>query len=53
MEEKEEICAAISMAMYEYTGYTSHVIESGMLTIEQGATEWNSRLCTLRKTPQA
>lgn len=55
MEEKTingEITAAISLALYEYEGYTSHVMESGKLTLDSESTEWSSKLRTQRQIPE-
>lgn len=49
---KGDILAAISLALYEYEGYTSHVEESGKLTVDNEPTEWNSKLRTQRQTPE-
>jgi hypothetical protein len=47
-----EVLAALTLAIYEYQGYNTHVIESGKLTVETEPTEWNSKLRTQRQTPE-
>ena len=47
-----EVQAAITLALYEYQGYTTHVAESGVLTLGDSATEWNSKLRMQRHTPE-
>ena len=49
--EMENYVAAISLAMHEYLGGT-HDVESGVITIQHHATEWESKDHTLRHTPE-
>ena len=53
MEQKQnEVYAAITLALHEYQGYTMHVPESGILTLGNADTEWNSKLRTQRQLPE-
>ena len=53
MEKKEnEVFAAITLALYEFQGYTMHVEESGVLTLAKEDTEWNSKLRLQRQMPE-
>ena len=53
MEQKQnEVYAAITLALHEYQGYTVHVSESGVLTLGNADTEWNSKLRTQRQQPE-
>lgn len=55
MEQKtinKEVLAAITLALHEYQGYTAHVSESGVLTLEDSRTEWNSKLRGQRILPE-
>ena len=47
--KNNEVLAAITLALHEYQGYTMHVSESGVLTLD---TEWNSKLRTQRQQPE-
>lgn len=47
-----EVLAAITMALHEYQGYTAHVTESGVLTVGNDQTEWNSKLRMQRQLPE-
>ena len=40
------------LALHEYQGYTMHVSESGVLTLGNADTEWNSKLRTQRQQPE-
>lgn len=53
MQEKinGEVLAAITMALYEYLGYTTHDQESCKLTMESEQTVWNSKLRVQRELP--
>lgn len=50
--KNNEVFAAITLALHEYQGYTMHVSESGVLTLDEGDTEWNSKLRTQRQLPE-
>ncbi|MCD8318974.1 MAG: hypothetical protein LUC45_09165 [Paraprevotella sp.] len=55
MEKKQlnrEVLAAITLALYEYQGYTMHVPESGVLILDPNDSEWNSKLRTQRQLPE-
>ena len=47
-----EVLAAITLALHEYQGYPMHVSESGVLTLRNADTEWNSKLRTQRQQPE-
>lgn len=49
--KNNEVLAAITLALHEYQGYTMHVSESGVLTLGNADTEWNSKLRTQRQQP--
>jgi len=49
--ETENYVAAISLALHEYLG-GMHDVESGIITIQHHATEWESKEHTLRHTPE-
>ena len=51
-DSKKEVVAAITLALYEYQGYTMHVQESGVLTIGGANTDWNSKLRLQRHAPE-
>ncbi|WP_288155788.1 hypothetical protein [Phocaeicola sartorii] len=51
-QKQNEVSAAIALALHEYQGYTMHVMESGILTLDNGYTEWNSKLRTQRQLPK-
>ncbi len=51
-QQNNEVQAAITLALYEYQGYTTHVTESGVLTLGGGTTEWNSKLRMQRHAPE-
>lgn len=48
----KEVLAAITLALHEYQGYTTHVSESGVLTLDNTLTEWNSKLRGQRILPE-
>ncbi len=50
--KQHEVEAAITLALYEYQGYTMHVTESGVLTLGRENTEWNSKLRLQRQMPE-
>lgn len=55
MEQKtirKEVLAAITLALHEHQGYTTHVSESGVLTLDNNPTEWNSKLRGQRTLPE-
>ena len=49
--ETENYVAAITLALYEYLG-NMHDVESGVITIQHHATEWESKEHTLRQLPE-
>ena len=49
--EMENYVAAITLALHEHLG-NMHDIESGIITIQHHATEWESKDHTLRHTPE-
>ena len=44
-----EVLAAITMALYEHEGGTTHDQESGQLTLEAGRSEWNPKWLMQRR----
>ena len=50
--KNNEVLAAITLALHEYQGYTMHESESGVLTLGNADTEWNSKLRTQRQQPE-
>lgn len=48
----KEVVAAITMALHEYEGYTTHVSESGVLTLDNAHSEWSSKLRGQRIQPE-
>ena len=46
-----EILAAITMALYEYQGGTTHDLESGRLTQHAEKTDWNCKFFMQRQLP--
>ena len=49
--ETENYVAAITLALHEYLG-NMHDVESGVITIQHHATEWESKEHTLRHIPE-
>lgn len=45
---KKEVYAAIALALHEFQGNNVHDKESGVITIKERNTQWNSRFLTMR-----
>ena len=48
---KDEVYAAIAMALYEFKGNNVHDKESGIITIAEKQTQWNSYALAMTKHP--
>ena len=48
---KKEVYAAIALALHEFKGNNVHDRESGVITIKERNTQWNSRFLTMRRRP--
>ncbi|MDO4160888.1 MAG: hypothetical protein Q4D41_10565 [Prevotellaceae bacterium] len=49
--EKNEIYAAIALALHEYRGNNVHDKETGVITIKQMRSDWGSRILTMTEHP--
>ena len=48
---KNEVYAAIAMAMHEFKGNNVHDKESGIITIKTHTTQWNGHALTMTLHP--
>lgn len=48
---KNDVYAAIALALHEFQGNNVHDKESGVITIRPRHTEWSSRILTMTKRP--
>lgn len=48
---KNEVYAAIAMALHEFKGNNVHDKESGIITIKSRCTEWNARALMMTQHP--
>lgn len=48
---KNEVYAAIALALHEYNGNNVHDIEPGFITIKGKHSEWESHLLTMTQHP--
>jgi hypothetical protein len=48
---KNEVYAAIAMALYEFNGNNVHDKESGIITIAEKLTQWNGYALTMTEHP--
>jgi hypothetical protein len=49
---KNEVYAAIAMALHEYRGNNVHDIESNVITIVRKHTQWNGRALSMTGRPK-
>ena len=49
--KKNEVYAAIAMALHEYAGNNVHDVETGIITIAEHPTQWNGYALTMTAHP--
>lgn len=49
---KNEIYAAIALALHEFKGNNVHDKEPGIITIKPRVTQWNSKMITMTDHPR-
>lgn len=52
MKQKEEVFAAIALALHEFRGNNVHDKESGVITIVPHFTQWNGRALSMTGLPK-
>ena len=50
--KKNEVFAAIALALHEFEGNNVHDKESGIITIKPRQTQWNSKMITMTDHPR-
>lgn len=48
---KNEVYAAIALALHEYNGNNVHDKETGVITIKERNTEWDAHLLSMTQHP--
>ena len=49
--KKNEVYAAIALALYEYAGHNVHDKESGVITIQNKCSQWNGYALSMTEHP--